>query len=654
MKFDKLFTIFSKLKALSKKVQKKKRKERFRKVTIGIRFRMLGVFLIFTSFVIIILSVSMYLHQRRLFWGEKIDKVDTLTRIISGPSQIYLDRTKSMSQEELSLRYEVISKEALNFKNYNSDIRKIFVLDRDLRIVYSTYPKEVGRKVEFIDFFNKVFKEKEERVFYYDYDTKKDDTKNKYRLVTYPIFLKSGEVIEVLKDFKKYYPEYEKATSKRKGEIVRFLTSKYRDFLNFSFEGLSKVDKNKSKPNISTTSKSKVSKDKDKNITQEKKTQQSYPDIEFLFVELFSRVLNERGWRLKKTENWMISKKWLEDLKEKQRVALENKRYVEVGNLQKDIISNLNVLYNKLDDLRLLGAVSIVFDMDKIWKDIDSNFYSSVVISGIVFSIGIAILFFLVNFLVKNIKILEKWALEVSEGNLDTKVDIQSSDEIGRLSDVFMYMIDEIKKKYHLEKFVSKSTREILERKDINFVPGQLGKEELVFLFSDVRGFTSFAEKNPPEIVIDTLNIYYDLQAKIIHSKGGDIDDYVGDQIMCHFKGSKKADTAISVAIEIIKKVKELNEKRKKEGLPYFEIGIGIHGGEVVVGNIGVESRMDFACIGDPVNLASRLCSLAGPCEILVSKETYQKSSKKYNIQETEPVSVKGKEKKVEVVKILV
>ena len=107
--------------------------------------------------------------------------------------------------------------------------------------------------------------------------------------------------------------------------------------------------------------------------------------------------------------------------------------------------------------------------------------------------------------------------------------------------------------------------------------PPELGKTErknLAFLFSDVRGFTSFSEKNEPELVIEVLNLYLDLQAKIVNAKSGDIDDYVGDQIMAHFKGRNRADTAVETAREIMTSIEKLNNERRNAGLPYFEVGM--------------------------------------------------------------------------------
>jgi adenylate cyclase len=277
------------------------------------------------------------------------------------------------------------------------------------------------------------------------------------------------------------------------------------------------------------------------------------------------------------------------------------------------------------------------------------------IIAAVMILFGLIAYRFVLNFMIRNLKKLERWALSVSAGNLDSKIVIKTNDEIGRLSDIFNKMIDEITIKYHLEKFVSSSAKSMIGKKSDTSDELELGgtdRKNMVFLFSDVRGFTSFSEKNQPEVVIEVLNFYLELQASVIMSKKGDIDAYVGDEIMAVFKGTNKIERAVETAIEIVKAIKKANLERLKEGHPIFEVGIGINAGDVVVGNIGSQMRMNYTCIGDTVNLAARLCSNAGPEEILVTKETIEKSKKKFPVLNVDPISVKGKEKKISIVKI--
>jgi class 3 adenylate cyclase len=317
----------------------------------------------------------------------------------------------------------------------------------------------------------------------------------------------------------------------------------------------------------------------------------------------------------------------------------------------------MSTMYSIVEDLEKVGALAVLFNNDKINVDLKKNIKSPLYIALTFLIISIIIFLIVINIIIKNLKILEKWAVKVGDADFSTKIEIDTNDEIGRLSDVFNNMLEEIKIKLHLEKFVSKSTKSMIDKKSIKdsiITTGVTDRKNLAFIFSDVRGFTSFTEKNDPELVIEVLNMYFEMQAVIIKSRKGDIDDYVGDQIMAHFQGEKRIDTAIGVAVEIMREVKKLNDKRKKSGLPFFDIGIGVHSGEVVVGNIGAsEFRMDFACLGDAVNLTSRLCGSAEPQEILVSKSAYQDSGKKHPVKKHEAITVKGKAEKIEVVSVL-
>jgi len=632
---------------------RRRKKEKFRRVYIGLRLRMLGIFFLFMSFIILVLTLVMFMDQRRLVQEEKNEKATVLTKILGGPAEFYLDRDKTMKREELTIKYDTIVREAQNFKNYNEDIYRIFICDRDRKVVYSTDSKDIGKIYKDQPFVKNALDSKTEDLNYYDFKIKlKGKKAQHFRAITYPVFLKKGEVVQILSDFKKYYSAYNNADKKRKNEIYLTLYNRYKEKLkDLSPEEKTMTDVTKA---VVTRKGAKKNVKPVKEQVEKSKGISKYGDIDFLFMKLFSEILDNRRWRLSPDEQWMTRESWLESLKKERQDALENDRVVDAGKAQQKIIDNMNLLYERIEDLRLLGTLSIIFNLDKMQADIDKNISNAAMIALIILAVAFIVSFFVVNFMVKNLKRLEKWALEVSNGNLDVRVEIKSKDEIGRLSDIFNNMLQEIKTKYHLEKFVSQSTRSMLSQKGEDVSLGQTGKRSLSFLFSDVRGFTSFSEKNPPETVIEILNLYFEVQAKIIYSKRGDIDDYTGDQIMCHFGGDKKADTAISTAIEIMRAINKINEDRKKKGLPYFEIGIGVHGGDVVVGNIGAGFRMDFCCIGDAVNLSSRLCAAAGPGEILVSKELFNQSSKRYPAKTIPPIEVKGKEKKIEVVSIKV
>ncbi len=185
----------------------------------------------------------------------------------------------------------------------------------------------------------------------------------------------------------------------------------------------------------------------------------------------------------------------------------------------------------------------------------------------------------------------------------------------------------------------------------------KLGGEtkELVVLFSDIKGFTSRSEKLTPEEVVSFLNIYLTKMSEIIRYKyDGTIDKFIGDAIMAIFGApvsyDDDIDRALSCALDMRKALKELN---KEYGLD-LDSGIGIHFGPAIVGNIGAPFRMDYTCIGDTVNTASRIEHLTREldAEIIVSEEV-MKRSKNFSFEYLGDYGVKGKSEKLRLYKLV-
>ncbi len=130
--------------------------------------------------------------------------------------------------------------------------------------------------------------------------------------------------------------------------------------------------------------------------------------------------------------------------------------------------------------------------------------------------------------------------------------------------------------------------------------------------------------------------------------QGGVIDKYVGDEAMALFGAPvSKQDSALGAvksAFEMIAILKQWNQEREQQSLPRVEMGIGIHTGNMLVGNMGAENRLNYTVIGSNVNLGARICSAADGMEILISKETLEEHSVKESIrfEEMPPITLKG------------
>ncbi|MGQ9626172.1 MAG: adenylate/guanylate cyclase domain-containing protein [Anaerolineae bacterium] len=179
----------------------------------------------------------------------------------------------------------------------------------------------------------------------------------------------------------------------------------------------------------------------------------------------------------------------------------------------------------------------------------------------------------------------------------------------------------------------------------------------LTVLFSDMRGFTGISERTSPESLIEMLNEHLKAMTEIILTQGGTLDKFVGDEVMALFGAplamEDHALRAVRTALEMQRAHQKLMAHWQKEGLEAAPIGIGINTGEMLVGNIGCEKRMDYTVIGDNVNLASRLCGLARGGQILISEATYRLVRQAVAVNQLRPVRVKGKEEPVQIYEVL-
>jgi len=596
----------------------KKKSENVRKVTLGIRSRVIIGFSLIFLLVLFVLMVFTYFAQMNIVLTEKFHKASSVSGIIGNVSEFLLEKSLVESQLERESQKNFIISALEDFLRLNSEVVEVVILNGSGKMVLS-----FGSDVLSLKKIKSEVKGSVKKQFYFDLKVKGKEKDNKdYKVIVQPIVQSSGLLISVNNDFDDLVKKlHEKGLSSKDQEYYYSkLIKKYEKFLPKEF--LSKDSK-------------------------------FYGDLHFLFLSLYKEAFNKRGVNLGK-DSYLLSDSWLQNAKR------DINRYLGEGNLTKvkntydKIYENLCRIREYGEEFRYLGASLVVFDVTKMLLEINKNLKLLFFIFVGVYILSVLAIYWLSGFYVKNIKELEKWAIQVSNGDLGVRCNIKSRDEVGRLSDVFNYMLDEVVSRYHLEKFVSKETVGLVKsKKTKDILLGGHKRKNYAFLFSDVRGFTAFSEKNDPDLVIQVLNEYFEMQAGIISKYKGDIDDYVGDQIMAHFSSNNRCDNAIYAALEIVKAVKKFNEDRKSKGMASFEVGIGLHAGDVIVGSVGAGFRMDYACVGDVVNTASRLCSSAKPMEILASKEIVESSKKDFKYEEIEPLILKGKEKPFEVYRII-
>lgn len=180
-------------------------------------------------------------------------------------------------------------------------------------------------------------------------------------------------------------------------------------------------------------------------------------------------------------------------------------------------------------------------------------------------------------------------------------------------------------------------------------------QRDLCFLFTDIRGFTSLCENMSPREIITILNRYLDIEAQIIFDNGGDIDKYVGDEMMAFFSGPRKELNACKAAIEIREALHKEQQSAIQAGKAAVSLGIGINSGTVVFGPVGSETRKDFTSIGDTVNLAARLegVNKVYGSKTVISESVYNKLQDNFICRELDYITVKGKAEAVRIFEIL-
>jgi adenylate cyclase len=176
-------------------------------------------------------------------------------------------------------------------------------------------------------------------------------------------------------------------------------------------------------------------------------------------------------------------------------------------------------------------------------------------------------------------------------------------------------------------------------------------------LFTDIRGFTSRSETMRAEDIVQMLNDYFERMVEIVFRFEGTLDKFVGDEIMALFGAPVSAPDdhvrAVKCALAMLEELRNFNRERESQGLPSFEIGVGINTGEVVAGYIGSSKAMQYTVIGAPVNLAARLCSAARGMQILLSENTRSLVQDVFELEELEPISPKGIAQPVRVFQVL-
>lgn len=213
---------------------------------------------------------------------------------------------------------------------------------------------------------------------------------------------------------------------------------------------------------------------------------------------------------------------------------------------------------------------------------------------------------------------------------------------------VMKYVLEERSKKFIRGAFSKYLAPTVVDQMLKDPAKLQLGGEtrRLTIMMSDLRGFTSMAERMKPEEVLGVLNHYLGAMADIIVDYNGTIDEFIGDAILVIFgapiEASDDARRAVACSIAMQRAMKSINEHNAKLGLPKLEMGIAINTGEVIVGNIGSQKHVKYGVVGSHVNLTARIESNTVGGQVLISASTLDLAGPDVTVGEKQMIVAKG------------
>ena len=295
----------------------------------------------------------------------------------------------------------------------------------------------------------------------------------------------------------------------------------------------------------------------------------------------------------------------------------------------------------------VVGVIESRFDISQQLQSLE-NIRLTTLWAGAIIIVAMGLALSRISYtLTRPIETLYQGMQEVDNNNLEIQVEVTTQDEIGFLSTTFNKMIQSLKLMIEAStRFVPSEFLEMLDKDNFTHVAlGDAKNTNICVLFMDIRDFTRFSNYLNASDVLKFLNSINQHLLPAIEQNHGFIDKYIGDAIMAIFP--KQPDHALFAAVAMLKGLANFNNELKDKDA-HINIGIGINSGEVIVGTVGSQQRMDTTVIGNTVNIASRLEGLTKDFQvsIIFSEQVYEQlqpaTLTTLNIDPLGQVSVKG------------
>ena len=266
----------------------------------------------------------------------------------------------------------------------------------------------------------------------------------------------------------------------------------------------------------------------------------------------------------------------------------------------------------------------------------------------------IALILLLIRYMggkmVRSIGQISRAAEQVAGGDYGEPLQVKTADEIGQLAQSFNTMVQGLKERDFISntfgRYVDQEiARELMQRPEAGRLGGE--KRKVAILMSDLRDFTPLSETFSPDVTISMLNRYFSRIIETIQRHQGIIVDFFGDALLVFFdplEGPLEPviNQSISCALEMQRMMEVFNAENRAEELPELKMGIGLNAGEVVVGNIGSETRAKYGIVGSAVNVTQRIQSEAEGGEVVISEPVYRAAQDRLTIKKSFEARLKG------------
>lgn len=297
--------------------------------------------------------------------------------------------------------------------------------------------------------------------------------------------------------------------------------------------------------------------------------------------------------------------------------------------------------------VRLLGWTAVISqDVDEALAPIRSQVRWVAVWCGVGLLGAFALGFTAVRSVTRPVGKLRDAAARVAAGSLDVQTNLKGRDELAQLGAAFNAMVKGLRERDRLKDSLSRYLSDELADKILkDDRPLELGGElvRVTVMHLKIRGVAELSAQHPPAMVVELLNTYYALAVRVILKAGGNINKFMGDEVLAVFGAPKKVSgadgRAMGAALETRHLVQAFNEIRRTNKQPMASIAIGIATGEVVAGNVGTEERLDYTVVGEAVNAAQRLQEQAADYEIIISTSALQRVIGRFTV---EPLPSRG------------